>query len=413
VSTDQIAGGISGSPFALRDFRLYWGARFIGSFAVQIITVAIGWQLYDATRDPFLLGMVGLAEFLPSIVLVLLTGAAADRFDRITISAICLAAEAVCAAALLWIFLAGGSPLLPIFIVLVGIGIARAFIGPALQSVVTGLVPSSILPAAIAWNTSSWQIASVTGPVAGGLLYGLGGEAAYAVAMLMLIASLVMILMVPRSASTRASTGQDKSLQTLFAGISYVRSQPIVLGAISLDLFAVLLGGATALLPAYARDILEAGPWALGLLRAAPGAGAIAMGIYLARYPIRAHAGILMFAGVAMFGVFTVVFGLSTVLWLSILSLAIMGAADMISVYVRETLIQLATPDELRGRVNAVNMVFIGASNELGAFRAGTMAAFIGVVPAVVIGGIGAVIVAGLWAHLFPMLRRTQQLDGR
>ena len=403
----------TGSPFALPDFRNYWTARFLASFAVQIITVAVGWQLYDATRDPFLLGMVGLAEFLPSIVLVLATGAAADHFDRLRIVTLCLAAEVIAAALLLVIYLRGGTPLLPIFAVLVLIGIARAFIAPALQSVVTSLVPPAQLPTAIAWNTSSWQIASVVGPVAGGLLYGLGGAVAYAVATAMLALAAVLVARVRLRPSTEPIDRPERSLQAMFAGFAYVRRNPVVLGAISLDLFAVLLGGATALMPAFARDLLEVGPWGLGLLRSAPGIGAVAMAAWLARYPIRLHAGIIMFAGVAVFGLFTVVFGLSRSVPLSIASLVIMGAGDMISVYVRETLIQIATPDALRGRVNAVNMLFVGASNELGAFRAGTMAAWIGVVPAVVVGGVGTVIVAGLWAWAFPALRKTERIDGR
>ncbi len=410
--TDRAAGSVGGSPFAYAAFRRYWTARFLGAFAIQTITVAVGWQLYDATRDPFLLGMVGLAEFLPSIMLVLVTGAVADRFDRLNIAAICIAAEVLCGAALLWIYLHGGTPLLPIFTVLVVIGVVRAFIAPALQSAVTSLVPPAALSTAIAWNTSSWQIASVTGPMVGGLLYGLGGEAAYGAATMMLAASLGLIMAVPRAAAV-ANGNSERSLQSLFAGFAYVRRQPVVLGAISLDLFAVLLGGAVALMPAYARDILEAGPWGLGLLRAAPGVGAILMGVWLVRFPVKVKAGLVMFAGVAVFGLFTVVFGLSTSIWLSVASLLIMGAGDMISVYVRETLIQIATPDELRGRVNAVNMLFVGASNELGAFRAGTMAASIGIVPAVVIGGFGTVLVAGLWAWLFPALRTRQTLDGR
>ena len=411
--SDPTTPTIATSPFAIRSFRLYWAARFLASFAVQIIVVAVGWQLYEATRDPFLLGMVGLAEFLPAIVLVLATGAVADRFDRLNIGAVCIAAEAACAAALLWIFLKGGTPLLPIFTVLIGIGIARAFMGPALQSVVSGLVPADVLPAAIAWNTSLWQIGSITGPMAGGLLYGIGGEIAYGVAALLLLASLILIQLVPRTETTRATSAQRPSLETLFGGFRYVLSQPVILGAISLDLFAVLLGGATALMPAFARDILDVGPWGLGLLRAAPGVGAIAMGVYLARHPIRQRAGFIMFAGVGLFGLATLVFGLSKSIPLSVAALLVAGAADMISVYVRESMIQLATPDDLRGRVNAVNMVFVGASNELGAFRAGTMAAFTGIVPAVVIGGIGTMIVALLWPRLFPTLAKTEKLEGR
>lgn len=400
------------SPFAYPIFRRYWTARFLAAFAAQIATVAIGWQLYDATGDAFLLGMVGLAEFSPSIALVLVTGAAADRIDRGRLVAACLAAEVACTVVLLVIYLRGGTPLVPIFVTLVAFGIARAFISPALQSTVPSLVPADQLSTAIAWNTSSWQIASVVGPLFGGLLYGIDGAVAYGVAAAMLAAALVTILWSLWRDKPLLAPPSEGAVNSLFAGFAFVRRQPVVLGAISLDLFAVLLGGATALLPAYARDILHTGPWGLGLLRSASGAGAIVMGLWLSRYPLRRNAGIVMFAGVAVFGLFTVVFGLSTLLWLSILSLFIMGAGDMLSVYVRETLIQLATPDEVRGRVNAVNMVFIGASNELGAARAGTMAAWIGVVPAVVLGGIGTMMVAALWAWGFPVLRRQQRLDG-
>ena len=258
------------SPFALPVYRNYWAARFLASFAVQIVTVAVGWQLYDATRDPFLLGMVGLAEFLPSVVLVLATGAASDHFDRRSISVLCLGLEAACAGALLWLYLRGGTPLLPLFVVLVTLGIVRAFIAPALQSLVTSLVPRQMLSRAIAWNTSSWQIASVTGPMAGGLLYGLGGAVAYGVATALLAGAFAMMLAVPRGAAEVNANGESrKTMASLFAGSAYVRREPIVLGAISLDLFAVLLGGAVALMPVYARDILDAGPWGLGLLRAA------------------------------------------------------------------------------------------------------------------------------------------------
>jgi MFS family permease len=282
---------------------------------------------------------------------------------------------------------------------------------PARSSLLPLVVPPRAFANAVAWNSSAWQTATIVGPVAGGLLYGLAPEAGYAVATIMMLAGAVMILSIPKP--QQHIQAERPSLETLFAGFRYIRGEPIVLGAISLDLFAVLLGGAVALLPVYARDILELGPWGLGLLRAAPGIGALAVAFWLAGHPIRDHAGLIMFVGVGLFGLFTATFGLSTLPWLSIVALALLGAADMVSVYVRETLIQLWTPDRVRGRVNAVNMVFVGASNELGEFRAGTMAAFVGTVPAVVFGGIGAVGVAVMWAWMFPALRKARRLDGR
>jgi MFS family permease len=254
-------------------------------------------------------------------------------------------------------------------------------------------------------------MATITGPVAGGLLYGFSPQAAYIAAAVLMLVAAGLILTIPKP--TQQNETAKATVQTLFAGFGYIWGEKVVLGAISLDLFAVLLSGATALLPVYARDILQLGPWGLGLLRSAPGIGAITVAIWLAGHPIRNHAGVIMLGFVAMFGAFTIVFGLSTIPWLSIAALVLLGATDMFSVYVRETLIQLWTPDEVRGRVNAVNQVFVGASNELGEFRAGTMAALIGTVPAVVIGGVGAVAVAGIWAYLFPALRNVRHLNSR
>jgi MFS family permease len=290
-------------------------------------------------------------------------------------------------------------------------GVARAFFGPAAASLVANLVPAEDFANAVAWNSSAWQTATIVGPVAGGLLYGLSAEAAYTTAAVLMLAAALLVFSIPRPVQRKET--EKPSLDSLFAGFRYIWGEKVVLGAVSLDLFAVLLSGATALLPVYARDILELGPWGLGLLRAAPGIGAIGVAIWLAGHPIRDHAGVLLFVFVAMFGVATAVFGASQIPWLSIIALAFVGATDMVSVYVRETLIQLWTPDEVRGRVNAVNMVFVGASNELGEFRAGTMAALIGTVPAVVAGGVGAIAVAGLWAVMFPELRKARHLDGR
>jgi len=319
--------------------------------------------------------------------------------------------EAICALALLALTLHGISGPLPIFCVLAMFGVARAFFGPASASLFANLVPAEDFANAIAWNSSAWQTATIVGPVARGLLYGVSAEAAYGTAAVLMLASGLLIFTIPKPAQ-RTET-EKPTLQNLFGGFSYIWSEKIVLGAISLDLFAVLLSGASALLPVYARDILQLGPWGLGLLRSAPSIGAICVAIWLAGHPLRNHAGMIMLGAAASFGAFTVLFGLSTITWLSIAALVFLGATDMFSVYIRETLIQLWTPDHVRGRVNAVNQVFVGASNEVGEFRAGIMAALIGTVPAVVIGGIGAVAVAGLWAYLFPQLRRVRHLNGR
>lgn len=392
-------------------FLRFWLARFFTTFAAQIVSVAVGWQVYDLTRDPFDLGLVGVIQFIPALLLVLVTGVVADKFGRRLVMGLSGLLEALCALALLLLTLRGLTSPLPIFAVLAVFGTARAFFSPASASLVANLVPAEVFANAVAWNSSAWQTATIVGPVAGGLLYGFSPEAAYSSAVVLMIAASVLTFSIPKP-EQRSETDKP-SMETLFAGFRYIWGEKIVLGAISLDLFAVLLSGAVALLPVYARDILELGPWGLGLLRAAPGIGAITVAIWLTGYPIRDHAGIIMLFFVAVFGAFTVVFGVSTVPWLSILALAMLGATDMVSVYIRETLIQLWTPDRVRGRVNAVNGVFVGASNELGEFRAGMMAAAIGTVPAVVFGGIGAVAVAGLWAFLFPELRKVRRLDGR
>lgn len=390
-------------------FSRYWVARFLGTFSTQIISVGVGWQVYDLTRDPFDLGLVGVIQFAPALLLVLVTGVVADRFGRRLIMGLSALVEAACAAALLALTFHGMASPLPIFAVLVVFGVARAFFGPASASLVANLVPSEDFANAVAWNSSAWQTATIVGPVAGGLLYGLSPEIAYGAAAVLMLASTALIFSIPRP--VQRSETDKPSVETLFAGFRYIWGEKVVLGAISLDLFAVLLSGAVALLPVYARDILDLGPWGLGLLRAAPGVGAIIVAVWLAGHPIRDHAGKVMFVFVALFGVATAVFGISTIPWLSIAALALLGATDMVSVYIRETLIQLWTPDHVRGRVNAVNGVFVGASNELGEFRAGTMAALIGTAPAVVFGGIGAIAVAGIWAWTFPALRKVRHLD--
>lgn len=399
------------AAFRHRAYAKFYAARFLATFSTQIVSVAVGWQIYDLTRDPFDLGLVGLIQFAPSLLLVLVTGAVADRFGRRLIMGSAAALEAICAAAILYLTIRGLTSPAPVFAVLAVFGVARAFFAPASSALVANLVPAKDFANAVAWNSSAWQTATIVGPVAGGLLYGVSPEAAYSVAAFFMGVSAVLVFSIPKP--TQRVEQESVSAKTLFAGFRYIWREKVVFGAISLDLFAVLLGGAVALMPVFARDILELGPWGLGLLRAAPGLGAVAMAIWLTGQSIRDHAGLIMFVGVAFFGMFTIVFGLSVLPWLSIVALAGLGAADMVSVYIRETLIQLWTPDRLRGRVNAVNMVFIGASNELGEFRAGTMAAFIGTVPAVVFGGVGAVAVAGMWAYLFPALRKARHLDGR
>jgi MFS family permease len=397
------------AAFRHKAYARYFVARFLSYFALQIVIVAVGWQIYDLTRDPFDLGLVGLIQFAPALLLMLVTGSVADRFSRRGIILGCDIVEAGCVLALALMTWHGLFSPLPIFAVLLVMGIARAFLGPASQALAPNLVPAKDLPNAVAWNSSAWQTAGVVGPVVGGLLYGLGPLVPYGTGVVLLLTAATAIFLVP--AQPRRLTREKQNWDSLMAGFRYIRRERVVLGAISLDMFAVLLGGAIALMPVYARDILELGPIGLGLLRASPGVGAVLMALYLASRPIRTGAGIKMFVGVGLFGLTTIVFGLSTNLPLSLVALACLGAADTISVYVRQSLIQLWTPDELLGRVSAVNMVFIGASNELGEFRAGTMAAFIGAVPAVTLGGVAAIGIAGLWTWLFPELRRIETLD--
>lgn len=394
--------------FRHRAFVDYWTARFCATFAVQILSVAVAWQVYDLTRDPLDLGLIGLVQFLPLLLLVLVTGTVADRYGHRRVMWLAIALEVLCAALILLVSWRGLSSPVPIFVALTLLGVARAFFGPASQSLVVSLVPREDFANAVAWNSSAWQIATIVGPVAGGLLYGLDARVAYGCSVLLLCLSLYLILGLPQAAAP--AVVRKVTFASLFEGLHFIRREKIVLGAISLDLFAVLLGGAVALLPVYARDILELGPWGLGLLRAAPGVGAVLTAIVMATSPIRDKAGVILLVSVGLFGVFTLLFSLSTLTWLSILALALIGAADMVSVVIRETLLQLWTPDEVRGRVNAVNHVFLGASNELGEFRAGAMAAWLGAVPAVAVGGVGAVLVAAGWAWLFPQLKNARYL---
>lgn len=397
------------SAFRHSSFARYFGARFLTAFATQVTSVAVGWQIYDETGNAALLGWIGLVQFLPAVLLVLFTGLASDRFGRRLIMGLSILMEMSCAAMIFYLAVTRQFDPVIVLIVLTVFGVARAFLTPASSSLVVNVVPKEDFANAIGWITSSWQLASIFGPVAGGLLYGISGPTAYASAALifMMAAGLIFSIPKPEQALEKAAT----SLQTILGGFSYIWKQKIVLGAISLDLFAVLLGGAVALMPIYAKDILELGPTGLGLLRAAPGIGAVVMIGYLTTFPIKDHAGIILFISVALFGLATAVFGVSTTAWLSILALMFVGAFDMISVYIREILLQLWTPDKVRGRVNAVNAIFLGASNELGEFRAGFMAAAYGAVLTVTGGGIAAMGVAAIWAKMFPGLRTARYLE--
>ena len=397
------------AAFTHRDFKLFQAARLFAVLGSQMQSVAIGWQVYAITGRPLDLAWVGLAQFLPAVCLSLVTGHVADRVERRRILVVCYAAMALLGIALFGFTRANATNLVPVYVLLVGVGIARAFQGPASQSLLPSLVPPGHFGNAVAWSSSLWQTAMVLGPTLGGIAYAAFGGASkvYAVAAgcsmsaCVLVATMRTIPPPRREPTTRAS---------LFAGVRYVWTNQIVLGAISLDLFAVLLGGATALLPVYARDILHLGPWALGVLRSAPSAGAAVTGVVLAMRPIEKRAGAKMFAGVAIFGVATIVFGLSRSLALSLVALVAAGASDMVSVYVRSALVQLATPDAMRGRVSAVNMVFIGASNELGEFESGVTAQWFGAIASVVLGGVGTLLVVALWAWRFPKLRRVGEL---
>jgi len=389
-------------------FRFFWLTTLLVSFAVQIMSISIAWQIYDVTGNAFLLGLVGLSLFLPSLLLILVTGLASDRFNRRLIMRICLGVEFLCALGFLLFTNARAHEVWPIFLILVTLGTARAFWNPAVQSLAPNLVPPETLANAITLNTAAWQSASIMGPALGGLLYGIGPGVPFATGGVLMLLAFVSASLIPKPPQRRSE--QATSLETMLAGFRYIFTHRIVLGAISLDMFAVLMGGAVALLPIYAKDILHAGPQQLGFLRAAPGIGAILMGLVLTVFPIRNHAGRLLFAFVGLFGFFTLLFGLSTTIWVSILALAAVGASDMVSVIIRDTIMQLWTPEEVRGRVNAVNSVFIGASNELGEFRAGSVAALLGPVPAVVLGGVGSMLIAGLWAWGFPELREQRTL---
>jgi MFS family permease len=393
-----------------RSFTLYLVARFIATLAVQMQSVAVGWQVYAITKNPLDLGLIGLAQFLPFIVLVLPAGQTADRFDRRLILATCYAVEVACAALLLAFTMYGLSEVWPVFMVLVLYGSARAFAMPTSQAITPNLVPRETFGNAVALNSSTMHVATIAGPSLGGLLYVAGPATVYSIVTALLVVSVGFMLAVRLPATIRST--EPATWHTVLEGLRFVRSRPVVLGAISLDLFAVLFGGAIALLPVFARDILATGPEGLGLLRTAPAVGAAITAATLAFFPITRCVGRRMFAGVAVFGVAIIVFGLSNNFALSLVALVTLGAGDMVSVYIRHMLIQLETPDEIRGRVSAVNAVFIGASNELGEFESGVTAVWFGLVPSVVIGGAATIAVTGLWMRLFPSLRTMDRFPG-
>jgi MFS family permease len=409
-------GSSAAALFRHGDYRFFWGSRCLDLLGVQIQAVTIAWQVYALARDQhysvgesaFAVGLIGLAQFIPLFFLSLISGAAADRHDRRLIMAACISVEIVCVAVLAALSWSGRIELWHIFSLAVVFGSARAFFSPASTAMAPMLVPRRLLPNAIAWNSLNWQGASILGPAVGGLLCAHSTALAYTVATVLYVLGLAALALV--RTNTRPQHQHGSRLELIREGLAYVWRQKIVFGAISLDLFAVLLGGATALLPVFARDVLHVGPEGFGVLRASPAIGATAVALLLAVKPIRRRAGLLMFGGVAVFGLATIVFALSKAMALSVTALAVLGGADMISVYVRQTLVQLVTPDHMRGRVAAVSTLFIGASNELGEFESGVVARLLGPVGAVLFGGIGAVIVTGLWARLFPDLRKADEL---
>jgi MFS family permease len=386
----------------------FWFARICSTIAFQMSAVAVGWQLYALTHSTFALGMVGLAQFLPMLSLTLVVGHVADRFDRKKIIAICQVVEALTMATLaLASYLHHLHPA-GIFVAVAVIGAGRAFESPSTQALVPTLVDESLVPRAIAWSTSANQTATIVGPALGGLLYGLGAPIPYALCAVLFATAAVLSSTIKSRRVPPAKT--PVTAASIFSGIHYIRARKNILGAISLDLFVVLLGGATALLPAYARDILHTGPWGLGLLRLSPAIGALSTSIYLARHPIHTHAGRKMFTAVIVFGIATVAFALSRSVFLSMGILCILGCADVVSVVVRSSLVQLETPDDMRGRVSAVNSLFIGTSNQLGEFESGVTASWFGIIPATIVGGAGSILIAILWMRLFPGLRRLESL---
>jgi MFS family permease len=367
-------------------------------------SVAIGWQVYDLTRNPFDLGLIGLAQFAPFLLLILIAGHVADRYERRLIILLCLLAQLACGGLLYLLTFAGLKTVWPVFAVLLLYGSARAFLMPASQAILINLVPKESFGRAVAVSSSSFQVAVISGPVLGGFLYLAGPKMVYGIVSGLLFAA-VILMALTHSLARQQGAREPATLRSLFEGLHFVRSRPAVLGAMSLDLFAVLFGGATALLPALARDVLHAGPTTLGFMRMAPGIGSALTSLLLAFHPITRRVGLWMFGGVAVYGIGTMVLGASPYLPLSLAALVLMGAGDMVSVYIRHLLVQLQTPDAIRGRVSAVNSVFIGASNELGEFESGITAGWFGVVPAVLLGGAMTLAVVGAWMFRFPVLR--------
>ncbi|WP_220138824.1 MFS transporter [Paenibacillus anseongensis] len=390
-------------------YKNYWVSRMLSSIAFQMLSVAIGWQMYELTHDAFSLGLVGLAQFLPMVLLTLVVGHFADRYDRRYIVFLCQIVEGVIALLLLSGSLTNSLGQNHILVMAAILGACRAFEGPSSSALLPQLVPKEFLQQAISWNTSVGQLSQILGPSMGGLLYWAGSSFVYTAASLALLTAGILTFFIRSTPIVRKS--EPVSLRSLFSGIMFVYRQPIILGTISLDLFAVLLGGATALLPIFSQDILHTGPWGLGLMRTAPAIGALLMSIVLVYYPLKKAVGYILFAALAVFGLATMLFAVSSHLFISLVALFFIGASDVISVIIRSSLVQLQTPDEMRGRVNAVNSLFIGTSNQLGEFESGTLAGFIGAVPAVFVGGLGTLAIAGLWMYLFPSLRKMRTLS--
>jgi len=391
-----------------RAYMRMWFARIFGTTGNQMLMVAVGWQMYELTGSAWDLGLVGLLQFLPALLLTLVAGHVADRHDRTRILALCMAAQAGTALLLMAATQGHWASRGLLLALSVALGIAKAFQMPAQQALVPSLVPSTVLPRALAFSSVGMQTAIIGGPALGGFIYVAGASVVYAVCAAAFVAAGVLFLRIGHPHAPPPK--EPVSLATVLAGFQFIWQRPVVLGAISLDLFAVLLGGATALLPMFAKDVLHVGPWGLGLLRAAPAVGALCMSVVLTRWPITRRVGRVMFAAVAIYGLATVAFGLSTVFVISLLALWVSGAADMVSVVIRQSLVQLETPDAMRGRVAAVNSIFIGASNQLGEFESGATAALMGPVGSVLLGGIGTLAVAALWMKLFPALAQRERL---
>lgn len=407
------AAALPVGPLPLSDypaFMRFWFARLAGTGANQMLMVAMGWQMYDLTGSAWDLGLVGLLQFLPALLLVLVAGHVVDRYHRARIAALCLLAQTLIALVLALGARQGWAGRDLLLVMSVALGTVKAFQMPAQQALAPLLVPPDVLPRALAFSAMGSQAAIVLGPALGGFIYVAGAPVVYAVCAGLFALAGTLVAGVRYEHTTGAF--RNISLNTLLAGVRFVRHRPVVLGAISLDLFAVLLGGATALLPIFAKDILHTGPWGLGLLRAAPAAGAFMLSVALTRWPITRHVGQVLLGAVALYGAATLVFGVSTSFGLSIAALVVAGAADMVSVVIRQSLVQLDTPDAMRGRVSAVNSVFIGASNQLGEFESGATAALLGPVGSVLLGGVGTLVVAGLWFKLFPALARRDALVG-